>query len=178
MDNDVQGTEYCIGFSTAITRAKDAINRQRTTIGSHERIGVFRIFGRDAGFHRAVHGLRDLGTLPHPESPYDIDQLATILRSDHAGNPSHYALVITAEGAIWKAAASRGRRAGRLRPSSQGQRGGDPGRRAEGPHRHRHHPLRPHLRPALRRAGLVDQMVGIVFANTAMELVADGQRAA
>ena len=43
MDNDVRGTEYCIGFSTAITRAKDAIQRQRTTLGSHERIGVFRI---------------------------------------------------------------------------------------------------------------------------------------
>ena len=50
MDNDVQGTEYCIGFSSAITRAKELINRQRTTLGSHERIGVFRIFGRDAGF--------------------------------------------------------------------------------------------------------------------------------
>ena len=47
MDNDVRGTEYCIGFSTAITRAKDLITRQRTTLGSHERIGVFRIFGRD-----------------------------------------------------------------------------------------------------------------------------------
>src|ERR1700722_5542242 len=50
MDNDVQGTEYCIGFSTAITRAKELITRQRTTLGSHERVGVFRIFGRDAGF--------------------------------------------------------------------------------------------------------------------------------
>src|SRR5439155_25753585 len=50
MDNDVQGTEYCIGFSSAITRAKELIDRQRTTLGSHERIGVFRIFGRDAGF--------------------------------------------------------------------------------------------------------------------------------
>src|SRR5512140_2470417 len=50
MDNDVQGTEYCIGFSTAITRAMDAIERQRTTVGSHERIGIFRVFGRDAGF--------------------------------------------------------------------------------------------------------------------------------
>ena len=54
MDNDVQGTEYCIGFSTAITRAKEAINRQRTTLGSHERIGVFRIFGRDAGFSACI----------------------------------------------------------------------------------------------------------------------------
>ena len=50
MDNDVRNTEYCIGFSTAISRATDAIQRQRTTIGSHERIGVFRIFGRDAGY--------------------------------------------------------------------------------------------------------------------------------
>ena len=50
MDNDVRNTEYCIGFSTAITRASDAIQRQRTTVGSHERIGIFGIFGRDAGF--------------------------------------------------------------------------------------------------------------------------------
>ena len=66
MDNDVQGTEYCIGFSTAITRAKEAINRQRTTLGSHERIGVFRIFGRDAGLLGAVHGLRHLGPVRDP----------------------------------------------------------------------------------------------------------------
>src|ERR1019366_7562347 len=50
MDNDVQNTEYCIGFSTAITRAMDAIERQRTTVGSHERVGIFRVFGRDAGY--------------------------------------------------------------------------------------------------------------------------------
>jgi 6-phosphofructokinase len=50
MDNDVRNTEYCIGFSTAITRAMDAIERQRTTVGSHERIGLFRVFGRDAGY--------------------------------------------------------------------------------------------------------------------------------
>ena len=50
MDNDVQGTEYCIGFSSAVTRAKELINRQRTSLGSHERIGVFRIFGRESGF--------------------------------------------------------------------------------------------------------------------------------
>ena len=50
MDNDVRNTEYCIGFSTAISRAMDAIQRQRTTVGSHERIGIFRVFGRDAGY--------------------------------------------------------------------------------------------------------------------------------
>src|ERR1041385_4455538 len=50
MDNDLRNTEYCIGFSTAITRATAAIGRQRTTVGSHERVGIFRIFGRDAGY--------------------------------------------------------------------------------------------------------------------------------
>ena len=50
MDNDVQGTEYSVGFSTAITRATAAIHRQRTTVASHERIGIFRVFGRDSGF--------------------------------------------------------------------------------------------------------------------------------
>ena len=50
MDNDVRNTEYCIGFSTAINRAMDAINRQRSTVGSHERVGIFRVFGRDAGY--------------------------------------------------------------------------------------------------------------------------------
>ena len=63
MDNDVRNTEYCIGFSTAISRAMEAIERQRTTVGSHERIGIFRIFGRDAGYHGAVHGLRDVAAL-------------------------------------------------------------------------------------------------------------------
>ena len=57
MDNDVQGTEYCVGFSTAVTRAKELINRQRTTLGSHERIGVFRIFGRNSGYSALVRGL-------------------------------------------------------------------------------------------------------------------------
>ena len=55
MDNDVRNTEYCIGFSTAITRASDAIQRQRTTVGSHERIGIFRVFGRDAGFTALIN---------------------------------------------------------------------------------------------------------------------------
>jgi 6-phosphofructokinase len=54
MDNDVRNTEYCIGFSTAITRASDAIQRQRTTVGSHGRIGIFRVFGRDADLRRST----------------------------------------------------------------------------------------------------------------------------
>ncbi len=104
MDNDVQGTEYCIGFSTAITRAKEAINRQRTTLGSHERIGVFRIFGRDAGFSALYTAYVTSARCVIPEAPYDLDALAALLAADHAANPSHYAFVITAEGAIWQGA--------------------------------------------------------------------------
>jgi 6-phosphofructokinase 1 len=104
MDNDVQGTEYCIGFSTAITRAKEAINRQRTTLGSHERIGVFRIFGRDAGFSALYTAYVTSARCVIPEMPYDLDALSSLLAADHRDNPSHYAFVITAEGAIWKGA--------------------------------------------------------------------------
>jgi 6-phosphofructokinase 1 len=104
MDNDVQGTEYCIGFSTAITRAKEAINRQRTTLGSHERIGVFRIFGRDAGFSALYTAYVTSARCVLPEAPYDLAALAELLAADHRANPSRYAFVITAEGAIWQGA--------------------------------------------------------------------------
>jgi len=103
MDNDVQGTEYCIGFSTAITRAADAINRQRTTIGSHERIGIFRIFGRDAGFTALytayVTGARCL----IPEYPFNLDRAIQLLLEDKRNNPGGYSMVIMSEGAIWEA---------------------------------------------------------------------------
>ena len=102
MDNDVQGTEYCIGFSTAITRAQELIDRQRTTLGSHERIGVFRIFGRDAGF-TALHSAYVTSTrCLIPEAPFDLDRLVSLLVLDKENNPSRYALVIAAEGAAWR----------------------------------------------------------------------------
>ena len=101
MDNDVQGTEYCIGFSTAITRAKELINRQRTTLGSHERIGVFRIFGRDCGFTALYTAYVTTGRCLIPESPFDLDHLVAVLAEDHRLNPSHYGFVIAAEGAMW-----------------------------------------------------------------------------
>src|SRR5919202_1420609 len=79
MDNDVPGTEYCIGFSTAVTRAKELVNRQRTTLGSHERIGVFRIFGRDAGFTALHTAYVTSARCVIPEAPYDLDALAALL---------------------------------------------------------------------------------------------------
>jgi len=101
MDNDVQGTEYCIGFSTAITRAMAAIDRQRTTLGSHERLGIFRIFGRDSGFTALHTAYVTSGRCLIPESPFDLDALVRILLEDKRGNPSGYAFVICAEGAMW-----------------------------------------------------------------------------
>ena len=102
MDNDVQGTEYCIGFSTAITRAEELIDRQRTTLGSHERIGVFRIFGRDAGFTALHSAYVTSSRCLIPEAPFDLDRLVELLVEDKRNNPSRYALVVAAEGAMWK----------------------------------------------------------------------------
>ena len=104
MDNDVPGTEYCIGFSSAITRAKELIDRQRTTLGSHERIGVFRIFGRDAGFSALFAAYVTSARCVIPEMRYDIARLASVLAEDHEVSPSRYAIVVTAEGAIWEGA--------------------------------------------------------------------------
>src|SRR3984885_15800525 len=102
MDNDVQGTEYCIGFSTAITRAKELITRQRTTLGSHERIGIFRMFGRDSGFTALHTAYVTSGRCIIPEAPIDIDHLIEILLEDKRNNPSRYAFLIASEGATWK----------------------------------------------------------------------------
>ena len=92
MDNDVRNTEYCIGFSTAITRAKDLITRQRTTLGSHERVGVFRIFGRDAGFTALYTGYVTSSRCLIPEHPFDLDHLTHLMVEDRENNPSRYAL--------------------------------------------------------------------------------------
>ena len=102
MDNDVRNTEYCIGFSTAISRAMDAIERQRTTIGSHERIGVFRIFGRDAGYTALYTAYVSSIRCCIPEYRFDLPKLLELLVADKRANPSNYALVVLSEGADWK----------------------------------------------------------------------------
>ncbi|HUL60642.1 MAG TPA: 6-phosphofructokinase [Anaeromyxobacteraceae bacterium] len=102
MDNDVQNTEYCIGLSTAITRAMDAIERQRTTVGSHERIGIFRVFGRDAGFTAWYTAYVTSNRCVIPEFQPELDHLIGLLVEEKRQNPSNYALVILSEGAQWK----------------------------------------------------------------------------
>ena len=102
MDNDVHGTEYCIGFSSAVTRAKELINRQRTSLGSHERIGVFRIFGRESGFSALYTAYVTSARCVIPEAPFDLDHLIEVLLEDKRLNPSRYAFVIASEGAMWE----------------------------------------------------------------------------
>ena len=176
MDNDVQGTEYCIGFSTAVTRAKELINRQRTTLGSHERIGIFRIFGRNAGYTAWYSAYVTSTRCVIPEAPFDLDRLSDLLSEDWRLNPSNYALLIASEGAIWEG--------GTL---------GEVGEADAFGHRHKADIGETLAAELKRRTGIetvhsdltydlrsgdpdaLDQMVAITFANVAVDLLADGQ---
>src|ERR1051325_7503542 len=102
MDNDVRNTEYCCGFSAPITRAMDAIERQRTTIGSHERIGLFRVFGRDAGYTALYTAYVTSVRCCIPEYKVDLKKLIELLIIDKRHNPSNYSLAILSEGAEWE----------------------------------------------------------------------------
>ncbi len=100
MDNDVHGTDYCIGFSTCVTRTIELTHRLRTSAGSHERFLVIEVFGRYAGFTALVPsmaGAADRCLIP--EYPADIEQLAELLTADRNRNPSRYAVVLVSEGA-------------------------------------------------------------------------------
>jgi 6-phosphofructokinase 1 len=176
MDNDVHGTEYCIGFSTAVTRAKELINRQRTTLGSHERIGVFRIFGRNAGFTAWYAAYVTSARCVIPEAPFDLDALASVLAEDWRLNPSNYAFVIASEGAIW--------RGGEITEVGDADMFG---------HRHKADVGEALAGELKRLTGIetvnsdltydlrsgdpdaLDQLVAITFANIAVDLLADGQ---
>jgi ATP-dependent phosphofructokinase / diphosphate-dependent phosphofructokinase len=101
MDNDVRNTEYCIGFSTAISRAHSAIERQRTTVGSHERVGLFRVFGRDAGYTALYTAYVGSMRCCIPEYKFDLERLIDLLMTDKKNNPSNYSLCVLSEGAEW-----------------------------------------------------------------------------
>ena len=100
MDNDVHGTDYCIGFSTCVTRTIELTHRLRTSAGSHERFLVIEVFGRYAGFTAllpTMAGAADRCVIP--EHPADIDRLAELLTYDRNRNPSRYSVVLVSEGA-------------------------------------------------------------------------------
>lgn len=99
MDNDVPGTEYCIGFQTAISRAAEFINRIRSTAGSHRQTILFRMFGRDAGFTAfETAAVTWADRLVIPEVAINIDRLADLVIQDRK-NPENYSIVVLSEGA-------------------------------------------------------------------------------
>ncbi len=101
MDNDVFGTDFCIGFSTAVTRSVQAISDLRTPIGSHERIGLVELFGRNSGETCLVSSyLAHVDRAIISEVPFEIEKLAEMVKRDKRDNPSHYAMVTISEGAI------------------------------------------------------------------------------
>lgn len=103
MDNDVPGTDYCIGFSTCVTRTISLTNNLRTSAGSHERFMVLEVFGRYAGFTAM---LPTMAGAAHrcviPEHPFDVDHLTKLLVEDRRENPSNYSIVLVSEGATFQ----------------------------------------------------------------------------
>jgi 6-phosphofructokinase 1 len=100
MDNDVYGTDYCIGFSTAVTRSVHMINQLRTSSGSHERIAVVELFGRNSGETSLISSyLAGVDRAIISEVPFDPERLAELVMRDKKGNPSNYAMVTISEGA-------------------------------------------------------------------------------
>ena len=103
MDNDVFGTDYCIGFSTAVTRSVEFIHALRTPTGSHERISVIELFGRNSGETALVSAyLADADRAVISEIPFDVEHLARLLVEDRKRNPSTYAIMVISEGAAMK----------------------------------------------------------------------------
>jgi 6-phosphofructokinase 1 len=103
MDNDVPGTDYCIGFSTCITRTIEMTHSLRTTAGSHERILVIEVFGRYAGFTALLPTMAGAANrCVIPEYRFSIDRLTELLVQDRFTNPSRYSVAMVSEGATFK----------------------------------------------------------------------------
>jgi 6-phosphofructokinase 1 len=103
MDNDVPGTDYCIGFSTCVTRTIEMTNRLRTSAGSHERFMVLEVFGRYAGFTAMLPTMAgSANRCVIPEHKFNIDRLTELLSEDRRRNPSRYSVVLVSEGAMFE----------------------------------------------------------------------------
>jgi len=176
MDNDVRNTEYCIGFSTAMTRAVESINRLRSTVGSHERIGLLRIFGRDAGFTAMCAAYVTSLRCCIPEHVFDLDRLMEMLMDDKRDNPSNYAMLLLSEGATWEGRTiqetGKADAYGHRRKISVAEALSD---EIEG--RTGHDTLIADLTYELRSGepDFLDRTVGISFASMACQCILDGQ---
>jgi ATP-dependent phosphofructokinase / diphosphate-dependent phosphofructokinase len=176
MDNDVRNTEYCIGFSTAITRASDAIQRQRTTVASHERIGIFRVFGRDAGFTALYTAYVTSIRCLIPEYKVDLDKLIALLMEEKQANPSNYAMLVLSEGAEWEGYEVRhygdADAYGHRKKASVAEALADEIKRRTG-----EETLVSDLTYDLRSGDpdFVDKLVGLTFGNMAYDAILDGK---
>ena len=103
MDNDVPGTDYCIGFSTCITRTISMTNSLRTTAGSHERFLIIEVFGRYSGFTALLPTMAGAANrCVIPEYKFNLEHLCELLTEDRAANPSLYSVVLVSEGAMFE----------------------------------------------------------------------------
>ena len=178
MDNDVFGTDYCIGFSTAISRSVEAINALRTTVESHERIGVVELFGRRSGETALLAGfLAQVDRTVIAEVPADLDILLPLLAEDKASNPAHYAMCVISEGATIGGAADDGDLSRSASHRDDRGIGHLLGRAIEA--RLKSGTVIQAL-AYLMRAGepdAMDRMVGLAFGGLAVQLLARGEQA-
>jgi 6-phosphofructokinase len=178
MDNDVYGTDYCIGFSTAVTRSVNFIHSLRTSAGSHERIGVIELFGRNSGETSLIAAyLGGVDRAIISEVPFDPEKLARLVMEDKHNNPSNYAMITISEGAqmigdkiveCGEADAYGHRKLGGIGVDT-----GDALKKLTGEH------ILYQQVAYLMRSGApdsMDLMVGFNYANMAMDLIVEGQR--
>jgi 6-phosphofructokinase 1 len=178
MDNDVYGTDYCIGFSTAVTRSVNFIHNLRTSAGSHERIGVVELFGRNSGETSLISAyLAGVDRALISEVPFDPNKLAQLVMEDKRNNPSNYAMITISEGAqmVGEAIVESGEADayGHRKLGGIGQVAGDVLRQLTGQH------ILYQQVGYLMRSGApdsVDLMVGFNYANMAMDLMVEGKR--
>lgn len=179
MDNDVYGTDYCIGFSTAVSRSVEAINALRTTVESHERIGVVELFGRRSGETALLAGfLAQVDRTVIAEVPADLDVLLPLLAEDKASNPAAYAMCVVSEGATLKGAADDA--AELSKPASDRGEGGIGHRLGAAIKDRLGHGTVIQELAYLMRAGepdAMDRMVGFAFGGLAVQLLQRGEKA-
>jgi 6-phosphofructokinase len=177
MDNDVYGTDYCIGFSTAVSRSVEAINALRTTVESHERIGVVELFGRRSGETALLAGfLAQVDRTVIAEVPADLDLLLPLLDEDKRTNPARYAMLVISEGASIRGEAEG---AGELsKPASQRGDVGVGHRLGRALTERLGWGVVNQELAYLMRAGepdAMDRMVGLAFGALAVQLLARGE---
>lgn len=178
MDNDVFGTDYCLGFSTAVSRSVEFIHALRTPTGSHERIAVIELFGRNSGETALMAGtLADADRVLISEVPFDVERLAKLVVEDRRQNPSNYAVVVMSEGASMTETGviERGDADayGHRKLGGIGAATGDALKRLTGAD------IVAQELAYLMRSGApdaLDRMAAISYANLAIELIAAGKR--